>query len=396
MRQALGLAPFETLRQLANQRVTGAVAALATVHGLRLWAVDGSHLNLPPRASLASAFGRPRSTGAARSLPQAQLVTLDLVRLGWFWDYRLARHDAAELALAEDLCRQLGRRDLLLADRLYFHPHWFADLQRRGVKFLCRATRDRWQCLTPASQRRVARQRRRAHGHVDLWVDLYVREPGSGRRIGTLRVRYLELPQPGRDTLCFFTNLDARRLPAPAAARLYFERWGIETDFRLYKGSDHLPVVVSRRPDTVQQEVLLRLLAHNAVRYVQALACLRQHQQAAPTPPPPPVPTAWRPRHQQQGRPLLPIDLQPGLTAALLLGHMDQLAAAGPRGLPDHLDALLAAVTKHVIYAKPHRHYPRRGRKYQKGRRQKGDRRAQRRRWRQRQARLQGHATEET
>lgn len=51
-------------------------------------------------AELEEEFGRPRSTGGQRSLPQALLVTLDWIQLGWFYDWKLARYDAAELALA--------------------------------------------------------------------------------------------------------------------------------------------------------------------------------------------------------------------------------------------------------------------------------------------------------
>ena len=367
--------------------------------GLRLSAVDASHLNLASRIELEQEFGRPGSTGRHRSLPQAQLVTLDWVQLGWFYDWRLARHDVSELALARELCARLGPGDLLLADRLYFDPHWFAGLDHRGVKFLFRATADRWRTLTKACRKRVERQRRLANGRVDLWAELHVRDPVSGKRTGTLRVRYLEVPQPGRETLRFFTNLSADVLPPAEAVKLYFRRWGIETDYRLFKGQDHLPVVLSRKPQTVRQEILLRLLAHNSVRYVQALACLRLRQLNGADPPPgaPRQPTAtWRPRHHQQGRPLLPIDLQTGQTTAIILGHIQRLAAAGPRRRHESLAQLLAEVVRHPIYAKPNRSYPRRGWKYQKGRRNKGNRRAQHRRWRRRKTALEGIGAGET
>jgi len=384
---------------MANRRVAAELDDLRCDQGLRLSAVDGSHLNLPSRRELEQEFGRPISTGKRRSLPQAHLVTLDWVQLGWFYDWRLARHDAAELALARDLCAGLGTGDRLLADRLYFDPHWFTALDRRGVKFLFRATADRWRSLTKACRQRVERQRRQAQGRVDLWAELQVRDPLSGKRIGTFRVRYLEIPQADRETLRFFTNLPAAFLSSAAAATLYFQRWGTETDYRLFKGPDHLPVVLSRQPQTVRQEILLRLLAHNSVRYVQALACIRHRQITRPDPPPAPptVPaTTWRPRQHYQGRPILPIDLQTGQTTAIILGHIHQLATAGPHRLSASLDELLAEVLRHPIYAKPNRSYPRHGRKYQKGRRHKGNRRAQRRRWRRRRATRQDRSAGET
>ena len=387
-RIALGTAPFETLFAMANRRAAGELDGLRRYKGLRLSAVDGSHLNLPSRAELQQEFGRPGSTGERRSLPQALLVTLDWIQLGWFYDWRLARHDASELALARDLCGTLDHDDLLLADRLFFAPYWFMQLDRRGVKFLFRATVDRWLTLTKSSRKRVERQRRKDHGRVDLWAELHVRDPLTGKRTGTVRVRYLEIPQVGRDTLHFFTNLDAAFLPAADAARLYGQRWGIETDYRLFKGPDHLPVVCSRKPQTVRQEILLRLLAHNAVRYVQGLACLRLRQLERGTAPsnvnPEALAAHWHKRHVAEHRAILPIDLQAGQTAAIILGHIDQLALGKQPDAEASLDALLAEVARHQVYVKPNRHYPRKGWKYQKGKRNKGNRRAQRKRRRQR------------
>jgi len=386
VRGTLGTAPFEALLATANQRVRQELDELCRFKGLRVSAVDGSRLNLPSRRELEQEFGRPRSTGGRPSLPQALLVTLDWLYLGWFYDWKLARYDAAELALARDLCAQLRDGDLLLADRLFFDPHWFTQLNSRGVKFLFRATADRWLSLTKSSKTRVERQRHRHAGHVDLWADLHVRDPLTGKRTGTVRVRYLEIPQPDADTLRFFTNLTAAFLPAQEAAKLYFQRWGIETDFRLFKGQDHLPVVLSRKPQTVRQEILLRLLAHNAVRHVQALACLRlrhvQPQSALPSQSTGQRAGRWRKRYLVENRPILPIDLQTGPTAAIILGHIDTLANSLCPQSPPTLDELLSEVSRHQIYAKPGRQYPRLGRKYQKGTRNKGNRRAQGKRWR--------------
>jgi len=375
---------------MANQRVDRELDGLRLYHGLRLSAVDGSRLNLPSRLELEREFGRPASTGERRSLPQALLVTLDWIRLGWFHDWRLARYDDSELALAKELCQKLGWGDLLLGDRLFFDPYWFVDLDRRHVKFLFRATKDRWRTLSRSSRKKVASQRRKHQGRVDLWCDLHVRDPHSGKRTGTFRVRYLEVPQPGRDTLCFFTNLDATLLPPENAAKLYFQRWGIETDYRVFKGPDHLPVVLSRKPQTVRQEILLRLLAHNTVRFVQAQACQRaRHIQPAESLNPD-LGQRWHKRHVVENRPLLPIDLQTGPTTAIILGHIEHLAAVDPmRAGRRHWDQLLDEVLKHQVYAKPNRQYPRKGKKYQKGKRNKGNRRAQGKRWRRRRSRSQ-------
>lgn len=147
-------------------------------------------------------------------------------------------------------------------------------------------------------------------------------------------------------------------------------------------------MVLSRKPQTVRQEIVLRLLAHNAVRHVQALACLRlrhlQSQKVRPCQSAGQDTGRWHKRHLVDNRPILPIDLQTGLTAAVILGHIDALAHSFCPQPSPNLEDLLSEVGRHQIYAKPGRHCPRIGRKYQKGKRNKGNRTAQGQRWRRR------------
>jgi hypothetical protein len=270
-RQDIGLAPFEHLHKIACEKHLLHHGELALYKGYRLFAVDGSTLNLHSTAPLAEAFGRPNSTGRKRALPQASFTTLELVNTAWIWNYRLSGHLAGELAESKAITASLGHGDLLLADRLYFDPAWYVDLQNRRVKFLFRLNKNRYSSLTKASQDRILALR--AAGNVDCRVDLKVR-----RKDGTYAIlpnlRYIEIKRPGADTLYFITNLGEEEVTTLEAAELYKKRWEIETDFRIFKGQAHLPVVRSRREDTVRQEVLLRILAHNSVRYIQSEACL--------------------------------------------------------------------------------------------------------------------------
>jgi hypothetical protein len=209
-------------------------------------------------------------------LPQALLVNLELANLGWIWDYRLRPRNEAELSAGIELTAGLGAGDLLLADRLFFDTPWLKDLREREVDLLLRATAVRWKSFCEGSRERIEEQRRR-DGRVDCQVQLKVDTDHRGHaRGGLLPLRYIERPprHRGQETMRLLTSLTPDRLPADEAADGYRQRWGVETDLRFYKGPDHLPVVLSRRPDSVRQEVLLRILAHDLVRSVQARACL--------------------------------------------------------------------------------------------------------------------------
>lgn len=277
VRQRLGLKALQRLHTTANTRGMTSFDGLARRWGLRVWAVDGSWLNLPPVPGLAAEFGRPSGSENGRlPMPQALLVSLELANLGWIVDYRLKPCREAELQAGMELTSKLDAGDLLLADRLFFDTPWMKNLRERSVEILWRVTAVRWKSFSEQSRLQVQELRRRG-GTLDCDVLLKVDTDHKGNpRGGLLPLRYIELApdHAGQETMRLLTSLPAERLPADESADAYHQRWGVETDLRFFKGPDHLPVVLSRKPETVRQEVLLRIMAHNWVRSVQAQACL--------------------------------------------------------------------------------------------------------------------------
>ena len=410
-RQSVGTAPFVALHAMANERHLLEHHRLTVFKGYRLWAVDGSNLNLPSNKDLEHVFGRPSSTGKNRASPQASFVALELVYTGWIIEFRLAHCDASELALSKEVTAELGAGDLLLADRLYFDPAWYADLCRRKVKFLFRLNCNRHESLTPESQLKI--KALRLKGNVDCQVDLRVKT-ANGHYELLKDLRYIEFKRSGADTLYLITTLNEKEASLTEAVELYRMRWEIETNFRFFKGQNHLPVVRSKKEDTVRQEVILHVLGHNSVRFIQAEACLAEAEtrpcapantaEAVTTLPPqhetPPItetsgnarkpPTSWIAKHTLHQGLLRPVDLQFNMTVESVLGFIltELINPGGP--LAWHL--FLLDVAKLKIMAKQGRSYPRVGRKYNKGKRQKGNVKAQRRRTKSRRKRVGGES----
>lgn len=399
-RKAVGTTPFDSLHDIATAKHLERHQDLILHKGYRLYAVDGSNLTLHSNRKLARAFGRPRSTGKRRSPPQATFTVLELVNTGWITDYKLGRCNAGELAQSKDLTAGLGERDLLLADRLYFDPLWYADLSARLVKFLFRLNCNRYRSLTAESQRRITEQRTR--GNVDCQVDLRVREAPGKKTYTILRgLRYIEIRRSGAQTLYFVTNLTVDELATSEAAELYAMRWEIETNLRYFKGQDHLPSVRSRRDDTVRQEVALHVLAHNSVRFIQSEACVNRsadnegdndnadnHRQpesdATNTPA-----KKWTAKSSRYHGPLRPVDIQFKRTVDIILGSLVDALLQPDRDTPQHWSKLLEKVVTLRIMVKSGRSYPRAGRKYKKGKPNKGNVKAQKRRAAARQKRKQ-------
>ena len=401
-RQKIGIKPIQKLYEMSNKKMMAEFEEMSHYKGLRLYAVDGTSINLPSRTELEKTFGRPSSgLDIKKCYPQAFLVTLELIRLGWIKDYRLDRYDMSELKLAKDMAKSLCKGDLLLGDRLFFETSWFFDLNKRNVKFLFRANSNRNKSLTKESQ--VVIDNLRKHSDkIDCMVDLKVNTNNKGRPKRFLRLRYIEIHRTDQNTLYFFTNLSGGNVVTDEIEELYRKRWGIETDYRVFKGPKHLPVVLSRKVKTVKQEILLRILAHNSIRYVQAEACQKNYhnEQIYQSKQPKKDLTEkaeakgesqikWGKKHIVANREILPIDLRMGTTVALIFGNILHFIIYPRSKLNLLYQQLLLDVLTYEIYSKLGRHYPRYGKNYnRKKSNSKGNIKAQNKRRAERKKRL--------
>ena len=127
-RSTAGDAPFYSLLKTGNTKHLEKHDSITRFKGYRLYAMDGSSLNLHSNDELEEAFDRPHSTGKNKALPQASFTTLQLVDTGWISDYRIGKCDDSELHQTIDLARSLIKGDLLLGDRLSFDTVWFATM----------------------------------------------------------------------------------------------------------------------------------------------------------------------------------------------------------------------------------------------------------------------------
>jgi len=384
-RSTAGDAPFYSLLKTGNTKHLERHDSITRFKGYRLYAMDGSSLNLHSNDELEEAFDRPHSTGKNKALPQASFTTLQLVDTGWISDYRIGKCDDSELHQTIDLARSLIKGDLLLGDRLSFDTAWFADLDSRNVKFLFRATKSRYKSFTKNSKEQIKKMRKQ--GNVDCTVELKIK----GASTNTVTVRYVEVVRDGQETLYFITNVPLAEFTLKEIETLYRLRWEIETEFRIFKGPDHLPVILSRTETTVKQEIAARVIAHNTVRYIQAEACLELHPHNTSE-----VDSAncagdelllvrvnttqlkgskkwFKKSDVWTTMPLRPVDLQFNDSLACVTGYIIDTAVYPPLSPQQEWHNLLTNIVKAQVMVQDGRSYPRKGKKYNKGKRNKGN-----------------------
>ena len=269
-RVRLGEAPLRELfrrvaRPLAEPGTPG-----AWYRGRRLVSFDGTTIDVPDLPALERDFGRPSSPRGVSGFPQLRLLAL--LETGTHAIFAAALDGVAtgEITLAHRIVAHLKPGMLCLADRAFVGYSLWRDAAATGADLLWRARHIAvFPCL-----------RRLDDG--SFLSRLYPSSDHRRRDRDGLTVRVIEYRMPGvpggdRIYRLVTTLLDARAAPAPELAALYHERWEDETVLAEVKVTmpGGRPILRSRRPDLIRQEVYGLLLTHFAIRQVMVEASQR-------------------------------------------------------------------------------------------------------------------------
>jgi Insertion element 4 transposase N-terminal/Transposase DDE domain len=269
-RVRLGEAPLRELfrrvaRPLAEPGTPG-----AWYRGRRLVSFDGTTIDVPDLPALERDFGRPVSPRGVSGFPQLRLLALLETGTHAIFAAALAGVATGEITLARRIVAHLKPGMLCLADRAFVGYTLWREAAATGADLLWRARRIAvFPCL-----------RRLDDG--SFLSRLYPSSDHRQRDRDGLTVRVIEYRMPGvpggdRIYRLVTTLLDDRAAPAAELAALYHERWEDETVLAEVKVTlpGGRPILRSRRPDLIRQEVYGLLLTHFAIRQVMVEASQR-------------------------------------------------------------------------------------------------------------------------
>jgi hypothetical protein len=241
--------------------------------GLRPVALDSSVVSMPDEEPLQRHFGTHRGGAGRCRYPLATFAYLLSVGTSLIRDWRMGPLDEGEIKTASPLLGSLTTEDLLLADRRFAGAPFLAKLRQRGVHFLMRK-HQRLQAEKLPVLKRLGRK--------DFITELTI-WPGAKREDPTLpqqvpvRLFWATWRPPGGAELgeWFVTSLeDPRKYRKAKLARLYHERWRIETSYLEFKQVFHSDVLRSKTVDNIYKEFAAHILAYQLTRrlIVQAAA----------------------------------------------------------------------------------------------------------------------------
>lgn len=217
----------EHLRDLLYEIAWAAPAGTALGNrrwkGRRVFAVDGTKINLQRDQELDYAFGTP--VGA--HCPQILLSVLIDVCARIPMDLEVSGHTASEREHLSKMLTNLEAGDILVLDRGYPSHELLQTLSRASVDFLIRV---------PASNSFAVidefRNREASDGVVVIEVPA-----GADPTWKPLRVRLVRIEGPDGEPSFYVTSLPSAQFTRRDLAELYHMRWEIEEFFKLLKSS---------------------------------------------------------------------------------------------------------------------------------------------------------------
>ena len=264
---------WEPLQQLHGQ-VVGLVANPQTkgawYRRWRLVTLDGSTLDVADERDNARAFGRPGASRGKAAYPQVRFVSLVENGTHVLFGSHLGAYATGETTLAREVVPRLTKGMLCLADRNFFSYRLWKQAAATGADLLWRVKKNM----------RLDCEKRFPDGSYLSRVypgerDYRHQTNGIVVRVTDYEMREVAGAEPVYRLLT--TIVDPAKAPASELARLYQERWEVETaldELKTHLRGSHI-VLRSKTPNLVRQEFYGLMMAHFAVRNLMHEAAMK-------------------------------------------------------------------------------------------------------------------------
>lgn len=256
-------------------------------------------------AELQKAFGQPGGQKPGCGFPVAHLMTLFHATSGFLLRMVTAPLRTHDMAQAQRVHDGLRPDDVVIADRGFCSFAHLALWSLTGVFAVFRIHQKtivnfrKGRAYVPPKRR--GKKGRRATGKPSSrWVKslgkhdqiveyfkpadrpTWMTREDDARLPESMCVRELRyrVTQRGfrvREVTLVTTLLDAERYPAAELAKLYLQRWEIETNLRHLKQTLHMDVLRTKTVDGIHKELAMFAIVYNLVRLVMLRSAKRQN-----------------------------------------------------------------------------------------------------------------------
>jgi hypothetical protein len=231
--------------------------------GKRLMALDGTLQDVPDTQANAAAFARPSNQYGVGPFPQVRLLILNECGSHATIDAVISSRSEVEKTLASHLLPKLSSDMFLLHDAQFTGPRFWRAIRARGAHV-----------MGPVPEHHLKSSLRQLSD--GSYLAAY--QPSAAERcegvkpflvrVIAYRITDPRLGEPDKIYRLATTWLNPHTAPARELIDCYHERWEVEVVLDEIKTHQRLqqPVLRSRTPSGVHQEIYAILLAHYAVR----------------------------------------------------------------------------------------------------------------------------------
>jgi hypothetical protein len=218
-----------------------------TYNGLRLLAIDGSTIQLPKSEAIIKEFGLHHMGPNADSAQCIGRVSaLYDVQNCLTVDAQIAPFSTGEHTLAYQHLEQVGKGDLLLFDRLYGSFKLMHTLLDKGAHF-CIRMKDNWFKEVEKFQSEACKDK----------ITTFHYEGKS------FKVRLLKIDLPDNKTEILCSSLLDQEYDLEDFKELYHSRWGIETNYNLFKNWAELENFSGKTVLSIKQDFFAKVYIMN-------------------------------------------------------------------------------------------------------------------------------------
>ncbi len=237
----------------------------------RVVVVDGTGVSMPDTPANQARWPQPTSQKAGCGFPQARICACFCLTTGALLSHRIGSGKISELPLLRQQWDSFERGDIFLGDKGFCSYYDVWKLQERGVDSVITLAR-----RTPVE----AASAIEVLGPDDLLIQWP--KPKWNKRLSYSKAQWEALPDqlhlrqikvtvvaPGMRTKAFYivtTLTDVQTYSSADIADLYYQRWDVELFFRDIKQTMGMDILRCHTPAMVEKEILMHLIAYNAVR----------------------------------------------------------------------------------------------------------------------------------
>lgn len=264
-RQRLGVEPLKRLFERVVRPLAPKWLKTAWYRSWQVVTLDGSTLRLLDTDPNEARYGRPASKRGTTAYPQVRMVGLLENGTRILFAFATGAYRVAENTLARQVIGHLRSGMLCLADRGFFGYELWDQAHATGADLLWRIK----STIRPKNFERLP----------DGSYSVRVGRHGKIRHLRLVQFTLTFKSGKKEHYRLLTTITDYRHAPAEELARLYSQRWTVETmlsELKVGIGGPKL-ILRSATPDLVEQDIYGLLLAHFGVRH-EMLAAARQDE----------------------------------------------------------------------------------------------------------------------